>query len=264
MEQDLPIELIGARGTFSLEWVEKEQAFEVWQAHVAAFPSTGLWPMLTSPNVVLNPPELEEGEAATPSEVSADADEVDVEQFFAARKEELELVDEDDEVAEGYAEAWGDFDAAELPEAEELDLQSALLHDFEDEDEDDEDEDDEEEAEDEEEEFGQVAIVLVPVKNPTDVFTQLTFGDWNDCPGDAEITAVLRRWNAGYGAVPFSFTSDAIELFLTKPVMDANDAKTLAFEQAYFASDVVDQGTETVANLAESLLGNPIWFFWWD
>jgi hypothetical protein len=29
-------------------------------------------------------------------------------------------------------------------------------------------------------------------------------------------------------------------------------------------SDIVDQGCESISNLAATLLNSPYWYFWWD
>jgi hypothetical protein len=31
-----------------------------------------------------------------------------------------------------------------------------------------------------------------------------------------------------------------------------------------YCEDIVIQGTQTVENLAAGLLGNNLWYFWWD
>jgi hypothetical protein len=38
----------------------------------------------------------------------------------------------------------------------------------------------------------------------------------------------------------------------------------LAMEQYLYCADIVDQGVESVANLATLLLKQKVWYFWWD
>lgn len=38
----------------------------------------------------------------------------------------------------------------------------------------------------------------------------------------------------------------------------------LAWEQYWYFADFVDQGVQSVANLAGALFGGSIWYFWWD
>ena len=48
------------------------------------------------------------------------------------------------------------------------------------------------------------------------------------------------------------------------PPTTRSAAYQLAWEQYIYCSDIVIQGTQTLSNLAASLLNAPIWFFWWD
>ncbi len=110
----------------------------------------------------------------------------------------------------------------------------------------------------------QVGLVEIPLAAPWQIFAQLPFGDWNEAPNDAIVTAVLKHWLERYGAVPFSRSQDYFELYLPKPISSPAIAADIAWEMMGFCPDIVDQGTETIHNLAQELLGSHTWFFWWD
>ena len=55
-----------------------------------------------------------------------------------------------------------------------------------------------------------------------------------------------------------------IEMAVTRPPQTREEAITLATEQYFYCSDIVDQGTETIDRLAAEILAQPRWFFWWD
>ena len=92
----------------------------------------------------------------------------------------------------------------------------------------------------------------------------LRFGGFNDCPDASIHVAFLRDWNRRYGVVPAAITTDVIELVLPQPVLDKSEIVRIAQEQYEYCTDIVDQGTQTVENLALELWGSPVWFFWWD
>lgn len=107
-------------------------------------------------------------------------------------------------------------------------------------------------------------LAEVPCKNPWAVFAHVPFGEWNDVPSDAVLTAVFRTWYERFGAVPAYLGSDVIEFWVDRPVTDPVIACELAKEMYALCPDIVDQGVETVQNLAQALLNASTWYFWWD
>lgn len=110
----------------------------------------------------------------------------------------------------------------------------------------------------------EVFIGLVPVQEPWQVPAYLKIGGWNDCP-DAEVhVAFFKRWYEQFGAVVTSISSDVIEFTVERPPQTMEEARRLAHEQFVYCADIVHQGVQTEGNLAQVLLGNKNWFFWWD
>jgi uncharacterized protein DUF4253 len=59
-------------------------------------------------------------------------------------------------------------------------------------------------------------------------------------------------------------SGDIVECAVTRPPTDRNAATILAWEQYWYCVDIVEQGCESVSNLAATLLNSPYWYFWWD
>jgi hypothetical protein len=109
-----------------------------------------------------------------------------------------------------------------------------------------------------------VIIALLPVKHVSEVPVMMGFGGWNECPFPDDHATVFRHWNARYGAEPVCMTGDLLEFRVANPPTTKDDALKLAEEQFIYCEDIVVQGTETIENLAASLLDATKWYFWWD
>lgn len=109
-----------------------------------------------------------------------------------------------------------------------------------------------------------VHIALIPTSMSWQVPAYLRFGSFNECPSPAEHVALMKFWSDQYGAEIVGVTSDTVEMMVRRPPKAKNAAMQLAKQQYLYCADIVDQGTETLAALAATLLGGSVWFFWWD
>jgi hypothetical protein len=109
-----------------------------------------------------------------------------------------------------------------------------------------------------------VTIGLFPTKDGCEVPAQLNFGGWNECPDPAVHVRLMRKWFEDYGAELVGMNGDVIEMSVIRPPATREDALRLAEQQFLYCEDIVLQGTETMERLAAGLLGNNVWFFWWD
>lgn len=114
-------------------------------------------------------------------------------------------------------------------------------------------------------ELAECVIVHVPTDKPWEVPLLVPFGGWNECPDNADMAAVLKKWYESFGAVPAAITHDTLELVLPKAVA-RDEATMLAREHFLFCPDRVDQCTEsgTIGELAGDLSVSTVWYFWWD
>jgi len=106
-----------------------------------------------------------------------------------------------------------------------------------------------------------VFIAKVPTVNNWEVPAYLGLGGWNECPSAEFLTAVSKYWHNAYGAEIGAVTGDTIEYLVAKPPTDKETAEKLAREQFIFCPDIVLQGTQTLLNLAGSLMNGKVWYF---
>jgi hypothetical protein len=112
--------------------------------------------------------------------------------------------------------------------------------------------------------YPEVLIGLVPTPDPWEVPAWLYTGGWNACP-EAEVhIRLMETWFVRYGAELVGLTHDVIELAIARPVQEIEEARELALTQYAYCPDIIDQGVQTIENLAQTLLGSSVWYFWWD
>jgi hypothetical protein len=109
-----------------------------------------------------------------------------------------------------------------------------------------------------------VYLAKIPTAKVWEIPAYLRLGNWNDCPAPEYHVAVLRHWAEIYGVEIYAATGDVVECTAARPPKTPEAAMTLAREQYFYCSDIVDQGTESVAVLGATLLNSPAWYFWWD
>jgi hypothetical protein len=109
-----------------------------------------------------------------------------------------------------------------------------------------------------------VFIVKIPTANSWEVPAYLRLGGWNECPLPEEQVAISQYWHQLYGADIAAITEDTIEYLVERPPSDKTSAEQLAREHFIYCPDIVFQGCETMSNLAATLMGGQVWYFWWD
>lgn len=109
-----------------------------------------------------------------------------------------------------------------------------------------------------------VILGLVPTRHSWQVPAHLRLGGWNDCPETRFHVALHKRWHERYGADIACVTSDVIECTVARPPSSREEALALAREQFLYCTDIVNQGVETIENLAAVLMKSRNWYFWWD
>jgi len=107
-------------------------------------------------------------------------------------------------------------------------------------------------------------LLKLPTEHPWRSFAYLPVGNWNECPTASEMMAVCKYWQEKYGAFPAMLSNEVLQLYVPVPVTLRTEAMQLAEEHFAFCNDIVDQGTETIGNLAGLLTDSHIWYFRWD
>lgn len=116
------------------------------------------------------------------------------------------------------------------------------------------------------ERFESVYIALLPTVEGWHVPAYLNFGGWNNCPRASEHVCILKHWYEQYGADVMGMTDTIVEMRVSRPPHDRNDAMTLAVEQRVYCNESIgyDFVANTLEDLAGRLLDAPHWYFWWD
>jgi hypothetical protein len=80
----------------------------------------------------------------------------------------------------------------------------------------------------------------------------------------AKIAAVLADWERRFGAQVVEVGFDTLELSVPVPPATLAEALPQAAEHTAFCPDLVFQGTGSLTEYAEQLVGAHQWSFWWD
>jgi len=84
---------------------------------------------------------------------------------------------------------------------------------------------------------------------------------WNYDLGPDDIIDKLLQWSEKYSIAIIGADFDWVELLFTET---PTDLESLANEVYEFSPDTVDQGTETLEALIESIRDSSVLFLWWD
>lgn len=112
--------------------------------------------------------------------------------------------------------------------------------------------------------FARVDFMLLPVRESWQSLACLGFGGWNACPEPQIHTALLRQWEAEYGAECVACDGAVLELRVAQPPTELTQAEALAQQHYAYCPDIVEQGVQSIQNLAQTLVGSSVWYFWWD
>ncbi|GAA1764810.1 DUF4253 domain-containing protein [Luedemannella helvata] len=112
---------------------------------------------------------------------------------------------------------------------------------------------------------GHARLGLVAADRGADALTVAGWsGPVNHTEDTALISAVIRSWEERFGVRVISVGFAALTLSVAAPPLDITQARAVAYEHLAFCPDNVWQGVGSVADYSETILGAPIWSFWWD
>jgi hypothetical protein len=108
-------------------------------------------------------------------------------------------------------------------------------------------------------------IGLVPAARPADVLARLGWqGTVNRGWSGAQLAAVLRSWEDRFGARLLTVGFAEIRLLVSRPPRTLEAALPVAAEHRAFCDECGRMGLTKVSEIANLLVGNPFWDFWWD
>jgi hypothetical protein len=98
----------------------------------------------------------------------------------------------------------------------------------------------------------------------TTIPAHLNWGGWNASPHPEYHVAALRSWRARFGVELVGLSHDTMNLTVARRPETAQEAMDLAREQYAYCDDIVSWGTKTLDRLADTLMTDAWWYFWWD
>lgn len=106
-------------------------------------------------------------------------------------------------------------------------------------------------------------IGLVPAARPADVLPLIgwTPSDQSDA---LPIAAVVRSWEGRFGARLLEVGFDEFRLLVDRPPRSVEHAQRIAAEHFAFCDEFAGRGLHDIPSITASLMGTPIWTFWWD
>ena len=107
-------------------------------------------------------------------------------------------------------------------------------------------------------------IGLVPARRPADVLPTVGWHTTGRFSTSLPIAAVLRSWEARFGARLLDVGPGAqIRLLVERPPRGMEAAERVAAEHFAFCDESAGQGLHDIAGIAASLVNAPVWTCWW-
>lgn len=106
---------------------------------------------------------------------------------------------------------------------------------------------------------------LVAVHRPADILDAIGWMGAANIDGDPlDMTTVLRSWEVRFDAYVIGLGTHTLSLAVGRPPRNLVAATAIAAEHYAFCPDNITQGVGTISEYAESLLDAEVWPFWWD
>jgi len=108
-------------------------------------------------------------------------------------------------------------------------------------------------------------IGLVPAARPADVLPLIGWFASDQFDDALPVAAVLRSWEDRFGATLLEVGYSQIRLLVRRPPRTAGTAQRIAAEQYAFCDERHHARSDgSIPGITASLVGTPIWTFWWD
>lgn len=108
-------------------------------------------------------------------------------------------------------------------------------------------------------------IGLVPAARPADVLPTVGWFTTDQFQTPLPIAAVLRSWEARFGARLLSVGPGAqIRLLVERPPRTTEAAQAVAAEHFAFCDECAGEGLRDIPKITASIVEAPTWTFWWD
>jgi hypothetical protein len=106
---------------------------------------------------------------------------------------------------------------------------------------------------------------LVAAGRPADVLALVGWSATDQFQDNLPVAAVLRSWEARFGARLLQIGPRAqLRLLVERPPDGLAAARRIAAEHLAFCDECGGKGLRDVAAISDELVGSPVWSFWWD
>ena len=105
----------------------------------------------------------------------------------------------------------------------------------------------------------EVILAKIPTVNPWEVFAWLPLGKYRP----ELMMSVSRYWFQKFYASPAIISGNTLE-YAAVPIPDKGASVGVALEQYVFCNEIVDEGTQSIGTLADTLMKSTIWNFRWE
>lgn len=109
-----------------------------------------------------------------------------------------------------------------------------------------------------------VQVIFIPTENSWEIPAFLYWGGWNACPPPEYHVAALKHWHEKYGLELVGINGDSMDMRISRPPKDKDEAISVAKDIYLYCPDIVDQGTDNLSTLAAIMVTRNWWTFWWD
>jgi hypothetical protein len=111
--------------------------------------------------------------------------------------------------------------------------------------------------------FRMCALIMLNAAKPWETALLLPFGGRGDCPAPREMAAMLKKWHDSFGAVPAVLSSEALEIYLPRPLTE-RALRVAAGEIAAFSGLGYDGSDEALSRFIEETRNKCVWHFSWE
>lgn len=108
-----------------------------------------------------------------------------------------------------------------------------------------------------------IYLAMIPSEHPYDVFAYIPMGNFNECPNNDKLLAIFQHWYEEYGVIPAIITYDSVHIALSKPLSD-DEIEQLAEEILLLNLETQYSAYSTKEDLVKGLKHSKYWMFWWD
>jgi hypothetical protein len=107
-------------------------------------------------------------------------------------------------------------------------------------------------------------LALVPCSSSSEALISLRLVLAGNAPATDDVVAVLRSWEQRFGARLIGLKPDALYLSVAAAPQDRAQATRVAYEHFALDADIVFQGSGSFRDYADELIDVNMWSLWWD